>query len=240
MPVTNSYRFLRSIAMECKGNVILIENDIRLNNSNSRDLMTLGYEVHQALTLRAAREYLAELEPDIILLDVMLPDGDGIKFCTEIRGITGAHIFFLTGKARLEEKLRSFAAGGDDYVIKHFHSKELLARVGAVMRRRNNSLAAEFYEVGRLKLNLAASQAYINDRDLQLTQKEFLILNFFVRYKNRYMTAGYIYGQIWGRPMIGSSNAIKVMISRLRMKLNGSGYTVVSKRGLGYCFEQED
>jgi DNA-binding response OmpR family regulator len=96
------------------------------------------------------------------------------------------------------------------------------------------------FDEGRLTLNTEASRAFINETDLQLTQKEFLILCFFLKHKNRYMTAEYIYGQIWGHPMIGSDNAIKVMLSRLRMKLAGSGYTVASKRGFGYRIEPEE
>jgi DNA-binding response OmpR family regulator len=96
------------------------------------------------------------------------------------------------------------------------------------------------FDEGRLTLNTEASRAFIGETDLQLTQKEFLILSFLLKRNNLYMTAEYIYGQIWGRPMIGSDNAIKVMLSRLRMKLAGTGYTVASKRGLGYRIEPEE
>ncbi|SHN64435.1 response regulator [Desulfovibrio litoralis] len=126
--------------MDAKGMVLLVEDNAELNANNTRALKMLEYEVHPALTLAEARSWLATNEADVILLDVMLPDGDGIDFCTEIRGeplCTTAHILFLTAKTGHEDRVRALADGGDDYITKPFHPEELLARVQAAMRRRN-------------------------------------------------------------------------------------------------------
>ena len=122
-----------------KGTILLVEDNAELNDNNARALRMLDYEVHSALTLAEARAWLGENEPDVILLDVMLPDGDGIDFCAEIRDAplrTEAHILFLTARTGHEERVRGLAEGGDDYISKPFHPGELLARVEAAMRRR--------------------------------------------------------------------------------------------------------
>lgn len=126
--------------MDPKGMVLLVEDNAELNANNTRALRLLDYQVHPALTLEQARAWLDGNEPDVILLDVMLPDGDGIDFCAEIRGAplhTAAHILFLTARTEPAERVRGLADGGDDYITKPFHPEELLARVEAAMRRRN-------------------------------------------------------------------------------------------------------
>lgn len=126
--------------MDNKDTVLLVEDNVELNANNARALKMLGYEVYPALTLAEARVWLDRNEPDVILLDVMLPDGDGIGFCAEIRGAplrTAAHILFLTAKTGHADRVRGLADGGDDYITKPFHPEELLARVEAAMRRRN-------------------------------------------------------------------------------------------------------
>lgn len=125
--------------MEPKGLVLLVEDNAELNANNARVLRMLGYEVHPALSLAEARAWLEKHEPDIILLDVMLPDGDGIDFCAGIRGATGAHILFLTARTEHADLVLGLANGGDDYITKPFHPEELLARVEAAMRRRRMS-----------------------------------------------------------------------------------------------------
>lgn len=128
--------------MEHKGTVLLVEDNAELNANNTRALHMLSYDAHSALTLAEARNWLAKREPDVILLDVMLPDGDGIDFCAEIRGAplhTAAHILFLTAKSDHADRVRGLADGGDDYITKPFHPEELLARVEAAMRRRSMS-----------------------------------------------------------------------------------------------------
>ncbi len=126
--------------MEYKGTVLLVEDNVELNANNVRALRMLNYTVHPVLTLAEARAWLNNNEPDVILLDVMLPDGDGIDFCAEIRALpiqTSAHILFLTGKTGHADRLRGLADGGDDYITKPFHPEELQARIEAAMRRRS-------------------------------------------------------------------------------------------------------
>ena len=112
--------------MTNSGTILLVEDDADLNNANRRALELMRHTVHAALTLAQARAILDTTEPDVILLDVMLPDGDGFAFCREIRERTQAHILFLTAKAEHEDLLNGLAIGGDDYITKPFHVRELL------------------------------------------------------------------------------------------------------------------
>ena len=128
--------------MNSKGIVLLVDDNADLNANNIRALQMHDYKVHSALTLAQARAWLVNNEADVILLDVILPDGDGIGFCAEIRGAplqTGAHILFLTALTGYADRVRGLANGGDDYITKPFHPEELLARVEAAMRRRSMS-----------------------------------------------------------------------------------------------------
>ena len=128
--------------MGARGVILLVEDNVALNANNSRVLTMLGYEVFQALTLAEGRKWLQENEPDVILLDVLLPDGDGIDFCSEIRQpplSTQAHVLFLTAKTSHADRIRGLASGGDDYITKPFHPQELIARVESAMRRRDMS-----------------------------------------------------------------------------------------------------
>ena len=160
--------------MEYKGTVLLVEDNAELNHNNFRALKLLGYDVHSALTLSAARFYLHSAEPDIILLDVMLPDGEGIDFCAEIRGATEAHILFLTAKTAHEDRVRGLAAGGDDYIIKPFHPDELFARVDAAMRRR--AMSQRIKKRGATIEEAEAKKLFAFVAHYDLTEKESEVL----------------------------------------------------------------
>lgn len=224
--------------MADKGIIFLIEDNEKLSKANERAIKLRGYEVQTALTLKEARTKLAFLAPDIILLDVMLPDGDGFAFCEEIRLKTDAHILFLTAKTEHADKVKGFAAGGDDYIMKPFHPEELLMRIAAVMRRRlMDKPPVETLYAGNLKLDIVAAQAFINGVDLLLSHKEFALLLLFVRHKNEIISAEVLYEKVWGTTMANNRNTLQVTISKLRKKMAASDYEITVLRGEGYIFE---
>ena len=223
--------------MENKGLVLLVEDNDGLNRSNSRALTMRGYEVAAALTLAEARLKLAEAQPDIILLDVELPDGNGIDFCEEIRGKTTAHILFLTAKLEHENMVRGLEGGGDDYITKPFHPGELLARIDAAMRRREmDKLPVQTIAKGTLALDIMATRAFIGGDDLALTPKEFSLLLLLVQNEGNALNAEYVYETVWNAPLIGNKNAMQTAVSKLRQKLEPSDYGIDFLRGQGYIF----
>jgi DNA-binding response OmpR family regulator len=223
--------------MDNQGTVLLIEDNAALNDANSRALRLRGFTVLTALTLTKARNILYEHEPDVILLDVMLPDGDGFSFCEEIRGKTAAHILFLTAKTEQEDMVRGLTGGGDDYITKPFHPEELMARVGAAMRRRKIGVPADVLVKGALTLDIVAQTAHVNGIDLRLTQKEFALLLLLAQNEGKVMSTDLIYEKVWKAPLTGDKNAVQTAVSRLRRKMAGTGYDICSYRGKGYAFE---
>ncbi|MDR1643965.1 MAG: response regulator transcription factor [Clostridiales bacterium] len=220
--------------------VLLIEDNEKLNVINRRALESAGYHVLTALTLAAAREHLAAHNADVILLDVLLPDGDGADFCGEIREKTDAHILFLTSKREHVDKLKGLATGGDDYITKPFKLDELLLRVAAAMRRRDMEAAkppVQTMTVGPLTLDSAAIQAFLNGKDIGLSPKEFSVLRLLVQSKGKAISKEALYESAWNQPMNVDDTAIKTAISRLRRKLGSEGFRITSSRGEGYRFE---
>ncbi|MDR3070137.1 MAG: response regulator transcription factor [Propionibacteriaceae bacterium] len=225
--------------METNRTVLLVEDNADLNTVNSRILKLRGYEVFTALTLREARKLLTICEPDIILLDVMLPDGDGIAFCREIRDKVTAHIIFLTAKTEHEDLIKGLAEGGDDYITKPFHPEELLARIEAATRRRTiGSLSTRPLVRGTLSLDLATSQAFVSDVKLPLTPKEFALLYLLLRHAGKPLNKSWLYQRVWKQPMMGDSQALWQQMSRLRRKLEAASngrVTIFSSRSEGYA-----
>ena len=218
--------------------ILLIEDNAGLSDATSRILMRSGYTVHVAGDLRSARELLAEMEPDVILLDVMLPDGDGFEFCREIRDRTRAHIIFITAKSEHKDMLRGLTGGGDAYITKPFHASEMLAKIGAAVRRRNFERDSErCYTLGALTLDCVSARAYVGGEDLLLKPKEFSLLHLFVLHENQALATEYIYEAVWNEPMHGGTGTLRYHISNLRKKIEDSGYTIAAVRGGGYCLE---
>ena len=225
--------------MTHKGTVLLVEDNEALNISNGRALTMRGYKVVAALTLSAARSHLCKTDPDVILLDVMMPDGSGLQFCREIRPSTAAHILFLTAKSEHDSIVCGLENGGDDYIIKPFHPEELLARVDAVMRRRKmpNSTGPMLIK-GLLKLDIMAAQAFVDGENLSLTPKEFSLLLFFAQNEGRVVRAEAVYKTIWNAPLTSDKNALQTAVSKLRQKVEHAGFSIDALRGQGYIFKK--
>ncbi|MCL2339652.1 MAG: response regulator transcription factor [Actinomycetia bacterium] len=223
--------------MADKGLILMVEDDKELLNANKLLLENEGYSVITAERLSAAWEQLAAHKPDVILLDIMLPDGSGLNFLVELRKTSMIPVLMLTALDSDADVVQGLEVGGDDYLVKPFARSVLLARVGALMRR---ARATEVMEYGTLKLNMKALAANLNGVDLMLTQKDFSLLRYFTQNENRFITSEQLYEQVWNQPLNENTQAIRSATSRLRSKLAGSGYTIVSVRGKGYCFQKSD
>jgi len=220
------------------GKVLLVEDNVDLNNTNRRALELYGYSVDTAFSLAQAWDYLEKTEPDIILLDVMLGDGDGFDFCREIREKTQAHILFLTAKTEHEDIVSGLSCGGDDYITKPFRVDELLARVDSVTRRRGMPAPLKTINKGELVINMVSDQAFLGGKDLLLSQKEFSVLRLMARNEGKHLDAEYIYKTVWGRQVGNDTNAVRITVCRLRSKLANSGYNIFAKRAQGYVFDK--
>jgi DNA-binding response OmpR family regulator len=217
--------------------VLLVEDNEQIMIGNKRYLERQGFDTAAALTLAEARTQMESRKPDVVVLDIMLPDGSGLDFMDELRKGEDPDIpvLLLTGLTAKQDIVRGLKAGGDDYLTKPYDFSELLARIEALLRR--SARVPKNIVKGRLSLDLSANVAMFDGADLQLTPKEFALLLIFFQNEERTMSREYLYEKVWNRQMVGDSQAVRKTVSNLRNKIEGSGYQIVWSRGEGWCFE---
>jgi DNA-binding response OmpR family regulator len=218
-------------------NILLVEDNRRIQQNNRALFERSGYVVRLAMNLAEARKELAAGLPDVVVLDITLPDGNGLDILKDLRRSSGIPVLLLTARDSPEDTVAGLDAGSDDYLSKPYNIKVLRARVEALLRRA--SKVPETIVMDRLSFDVTASIAMLDGQDLMLTQKEFAMLLLFVQNEEQFMSAEYLYEKVWGSSMADDRNAIKGVIKRLRSKIDGSGYRIVWSRGEGYGFDRE-
>lgn len=185
-------------------------------------------------------------QPNIIVLDVMMPGLDGFEVCQKLREFTNVPIFFLTARNTDLDKLHGFSMGADDYITKPFHPLELVARMKAQLRRNMSHLffqpnlqQEKVHEWKNLRINETSGQLFINGKEVPCPAMEFKLLVFLVSNPNRIFSKKQIYEQVWGEESLGDDHTVMVHIRRLREKIEESASKprlLVTVRGLGYKF----
>lgn len=198
-----------------------------------------GYEVEVAGTVGAARERSKESEYDMFLVDRTLPDGEGIEFCQELRKGSNTRkspVLFLSAKGTPDERIEGLRAGGDDYLVKPFHSGELLARVEALLRRAGRLGRQETLEHGPFKLDFDAHQVVVKGKAVHLAPREFDVLALLASQKGRVLSREFLLETLWGFPagQAPETKVVDVTISQLRTKLGAAADKLVTVRGYGY------
>jgi len=219
--------------------LLCVEDDTTLLKNNHEFFSGRGYRVFCAKNLAGAREWLSKEKPDAILLDIMLPDGNGLDFLTELRTAgSKVPVIMLTAWGTPKDVSRGYRLGATAYLSKPFDYEAVLAAMEGIFR--NATEVPEVIEKGPLKLKLTSMVALLNDVDVLLTQKEFALLLLFTQNESKTMSTEYLYEKIWDGTTTGGINAIKVMVSKLRQKIEGGGYVISAVRGEGYRFEREE
>ncbi|MDL2253823.1 response regulator transcription factor [Ruminococcaceae bacterium OttesenSCG-928-I18] len=217
--------------------ILMVEDETDVLNVNCQYLQKLGYEVQGAQTLHDARLLVWNTPPDLILLDVMLPDGSGYDFCREVRKITAAPILFLTCLHDDENVIQGLSGGADDYIVKPYSLEVLGARVAAQLRR--HGFGTGFIELPPLFIDLATGTASLGGEVLGLTRKEFQLLVFLVEHRGQEFSQAELFETVWGAPPEGMGNTVKVHISRLRRKMrldDASAFELCTTERQGYLF----
>lgn len=191
----------------------------------------------------AVEKYKSE-EPDLVLLDIMLPVKDGWQVCREIRAVGNTPIIMLTAKGETFDKVLGLELGADDYMVKPFEPKELVARIKAVLRRsdfRNNEPEERELVFDGLKIGRETYEVYIDDKKIEMPPKEFELLYFLAKNKNKVYTRDQLLDEIWGYEFFGDSRTVDVHIKRIREKIETEGkkWTLKTVWGVGYKFETE-
>jgi DNA-binding response OmpR family regulator len=220
--------------------ILVIEDEPDIADFIKRGLLLKGFEVLVANTGNRGMEMAQENSPDMIILDLMLPDSDGIDICRELRKSGNMGVIILTARSVVGERIRGLEAGADDYLPKPFAFEELLARIKAVMRRR--SPAAEgIYNIGDLIIDTEKRQVLRKERFIELTTREFDLLKLLAEHRGRPLSREFIIQRIWGNEFDGETDPVKVYINFLRKKLNAAGEKdlIHSIRGFGYSLEEK-
>jgi two-component system response regulator MprA len=219
--------------------ILVVDDDPFIRSVVSRGLRFEGYEVYLAAdgveALRLAREHSLHL----VVLDVMLPNLDGLEVCRRLRRGTNVPIIMLTARDAVPDRIAGLDSGADDYLVKPFDFDELLARVRALLRR-TQQLGDEALGFADLQLDMGTREAYRAGRRIELTTREYELLVLFLRHPRQVLTRDQILDAIWGSAEI-DSNAIEVHIGRLREKLEASGELrlIQTVRGAGYALRKE-
>ena len=219
------------------GYLLMIEDEPVVQANNKKILKRHGYDVKQAFTLAQAKTIIEEEMPSAIVLDVQLPDGSGLDFLRELRKTSNVPVLMLTAMGMPVDIINGLEAGGDDYLVKPYDLEIFLVRLTALMRRA--SIIPDIIDIGIIRIDIAANKAYLDGEDMGLQQKELSLLQQFAQHPEEIISPEILYNKVWGQKMLGQDNALKVAISKLRTKLSGSGYTIVTLRGEGYSFERE-
>ncbi|MBC7646290.1 MAG: response regulator transcription factor [Pseudopedobacter sp.] len=213
--------------------LLVVEDDAGLNRLLTEHLSE-KYQVSSAMTLKDAQAKLGERLPQMILLDLNLPDGDGLEFMKELRGYTTVPVLMMTARGKVEERVQGLDSGADDYLVKPFSLDELDARVKALLRR-SAAGESQILNLGDTQLNTSSLTLTVEGQNIQLTEHEARILEVMMRTPGRVFSRAdleeKLYG--WQTPM---SNSVEVRVSQLRKKLSQAGSTLNIRtiRGVGY------
>jgi DNA-binding response OmpR family regulator len=214
--------------------ILLVEDNERILYGNKRMLMRRGYKVETALTLKEAKSILENIPPDIIVLDIMLPDGNGLDFLQEQRRTSNVPVLLLTGLTAPEDVVSGLQHGGDDYLTKPYDFNVLKARIEALLRRAGD--IPKNLKKGAIEFDILASRAMVAGVDLKLTPKEFTILFLLAKNERKALSAEYLYQTAWNKPFPAECSTIKIIISRLRRKL-GENFCIENDQSEGgYIF----
>ncbi len=217
------------------GRVLVVEDDAEIADVLRRTLRQEGHDVRSAADGVAALEVAEDFAPDLVILDLGLPKLDGVEVCRRLRAESDAPILILTARADTGDRVEGLDSGADDYLVKPFERQELLARMRALMRRRPPRGTASL-AVGELRLNPDTREVHRGDRTIELTNREFELLEYLMRNQRLVISRERLLEEVWGYDPMALTNTIDVFISNLRRKLEAGDEPRIlhTKRGAGY------
>src|SRR5437588_3919154 len=222
--------------------ILVVDDEPSIVDAVATALRYEGYDVEEAATGRAALAAVARTEPDLIVLDWMLPDLEGIEVGRRLRanGVKSA-VLFLTAKDATEHKVEALRAGGDDYVTKPFSLAEVVARVQAILRRTAGAPAAEILRYADLVLDEGRHEVFRGESRIDLTATEYSLLRYFLLNPRRVLSKAQILQNVWRYDFGGNANVVETYVSYLRKKLDAAGPPLIKTvRQVGYMLEEDE
>ena len=216
--------------------ILVVEDERDLNRIITKHLKKNNYSVDSCFDGQEALAFISYSEYDLIITDIMMPNVDGYEFIDKLRANkNNTPVIMLTAKDTLEDKIVGLDSGADDYIVKPFEFDELLARIRVLMRR-NYGLATNIIQIEEVTLDLAKKQVAKSGEIIDLTGKEYEVLEYLMKNKGSILSRDQILNHVWDYEYEGASNIVDVIIKNIRKKLDrGEGNTIIyTKRGLGY------
>jgi two-component system OmpR family response regulator len=221
--------------------VLIVDDEPNIRDLLSTSLRFAGFSVHAVANGADAVQAAEKGEPDIILLDVMLPDMNGFSVTKKIRSMgINAPVLFLTARDETEDKITGLTVGGDDYMTKPFSLDEIVARINAILRRTKAAEVEEsVLEVGEIKINQDAHDVFVNGTIVDLSPTEYKLLRFLISNPNRVLTKAQILDHVWEYDFNGEMGIVESYVSYLRKKLDPltTEPLIQTKRGVGYMYK---
>jgi len=219
--------------------ILVVDDDAKIVSLLRRALTYEGYAVRTALNATTGLSSARDEPPDLVLLDLMLPDLDGYEVCRRLRAVGDTPILMLTARDEIDDRVRGLDEGADDYLVKPFALQELLARVRVLLRRVQAGAEPRSYKFEDLVLDTATREATRGDRPIPLSTKEYQLLSLFMRHPRQVLTRDVIMDQVWGYDYSGESNVLEVYVGYLRQKLEAGGEPrlIQTMRGAGYVLK---
>lgn len=221
--------------------ILLAEDEVDLNNVVTRYLKKNGYSVDSVLDGEEALDYLEYSEYDLVILDIMMPKVDGFEVIKKLRD-KGNHtsVLMLTARDSADDKVKGLDLGADDYIVKPFDFNELMARIRAVVRRKYGNSSNRLV-IGDLILDTSEKSVIRAGKQIELTGKEYEVLEYLMQSKNRILSRDQIKEHVWDFDYEGDSNIIDVLIKNIRKKIDieDGKQIIYTKRGLGYVIKED-
>ncbi len=215
--------------------VLVVDDEKNIVKLAELYLSAEGFEVISAADGATALEMMKIRRPDLVILDIMLPEMDGWEVCRRLRQTSQVPIIMLTARGEDVDKIVGLELGADDYVVKPFNPRELAARVKAVLRRSEAMREpAEVLSIGDLKIDIPRREVYVKDQPVSLRAKEFDLLAHFAKHPGLVLTRNQLLDAVWGYEFYGDTRTVDVHVAHLRDKLSGSNVVIETVWGVGY------
>ena len=221
-------------------NILVVEDDNNISNLIKMYLDKEGFDVRIAADGGKAVEEFKEKEPDLVLLDVMLPVLDGWGVCAKIRETSKCPIIMLTARGDERDELLGFDLGVDEYISKPFSPKILVARVEAILRRTGQDAGNDVLSAGGIVIDKSAHQASVDGKPMELSFKEFELLTYFLENQGIALSREKILNSVWNYDYFGDARTIDTHVKKLRSKMGDKGEYIRTVWGMGYKFEVDE
>ncbi len=221
--------------------ILIIEDEPEIAGYLRRGLMLEDFTVDIAADGHTGLATARENPPDLVVLDLMLPGIDGLEVARRLRSASDVPIIILTARDAVPDRVAGLESGADDYLVKPFAFEELLARIRVQLRRQQSAQQPGILKYANLTMDTSAREVRIDDRRVELTTREYELLELFMRHPQQVLTREVIYDRVWGYDFGGESNIIEVYVRYLRQKLeaNDEPRLIHTVRGVGYILREE-